>query len=84
MTSITEGSVFAEPAPAELDLTGDLGHGGLDWIAGVVQDEDRTLDNDRTRGLERERDGSGGGFFGHAGKWAEGRSGAKAQGVVDS
>jgi hypothetical protein len=67
MTPVAERSILTEPAPAELDLTGDLGYGGLDWIAGVVQDEDRTLNNDRTRGLERERDGRGSdGFVGHA------------------
>jgi hypothetical protein len=66
MASITEWSILAEPAPAQLDLTGDLGNRGFDRVPGIVQDHHRALDDDGAGGFKRERDGLRRRFFGHA------------------
>src|ERR1041385_5678887 len=65
MAPIAERLVPAEAAAAELDLPGDLGEGRLDDVAGIVEDHDRALDDDRTRGLEGDGDGGGGVVGGH-------------------
>ena len=79
MTPVAEWSVLTESAPAELDLAGNVGHGRLDRVPSVIQDHDRALDDDGAGGFKRQGDELGGGVFGHNGKWAEGRQGAKAQ-----
>jgi hypothetical protein len=63
MTPIAKRPVLTESAPAEFDLTGNLGYGGLDRISGVVQDQNRPLDDDGAGGLEGQGDG---GSFEHA------------------
>src|SRR5688500_19502579 len=68
MAPIAERTILAEPAAAQLDLTGNLGHRGHYRVAGVVQDQHRTLDDDGAGGLEGKGDGGGGdGVVGHAG-----------------
>src|ERR1043166_350774 len=65
MAPVAERLVPAEAAAAELDLSGDLGGGRLDDVAGVVEDHDRTFDDDRARGLEGDGDGGMGVVGGH-------------------
>src|SRR5438552_7246495 len=67
MAPVAERLVPAEAAAAELDLSGDLGGGRLDDIAGVVEDHDRAFDDDRARGLERDGDELTGFIGGHWG-----------------
>ena len=67
MTPITKRSILAEPTAAQLDLARNLGDRRLDRVPGIVQDDDRTLNNDGTGGFQRQGDGGGGeGFFRHA------------------
>src|SRR5438034_6025883 len=67
MAPVAERLVPAEAAAAELDLSGNLGGGRLDDVAGVVEDHDRAFDDDRARGLERDGDELRGFTGGHWG-----------------
>ena len=67
MTPIAKRPGLAEPAPAQLDLTGDLGNRGLDRVPGIIQDHHRALDDDGAGRFKGEGDWRCGGFFGHVG-----------------